>query len=129
MENKESFPNKSVRNSIDKLQELSDVSGVYGSIRKLQKKDILSPTLSQMDLIEPPKLDLASFKLPELGKSPFAEELDKICEFNCQMVDANKELLAKLSASEASHRYDWIKEVLIAIVSAFLGALFAKLMG
>lgn len=112
-----------IRKSIDKLQSLSEVSGIYRSIQKLGKKDILSPTLLQEDLLEPPKLNFASFSLPEPKTSPVVEDLHKICEFNQRMADTNKELIAKLSAMEASHKYDWLKELIIAIVSGVAGSL------
>lgn len=120
MEKEPRFFSDATQASLDKLKKLSEKYQHLGD----------SFTMSDLvhinePLIEPPQLNpsiLQDIKDPILG-----EKLDQICEFNQQLVEANKELVAKLAEAEASHKHDWIKEIGIAVISVALTILATRL--
>lgn len=142
MDKKDPFISDSLQKSLDKLQQLPDMSALQRSLEK-QRHIIDTINMPPEITIEPPTLNVALFQKPKLEVLPIVNTVEQICAANEEMVSTNKELIAQLERSNqtveqlqsalkeerGSHKYDWVKDILIGLFCTLAGAIVAKLMG
>lgn len=129
----------SLQASFNKLDHLKDTSPLLKSIEKLNNsKPLPQIQMPQMDNLIDPTFNAASYyKPPEIEGPTLGDEIGQICEFNKQLVTANKELVGNLEKeskqisdlqsaikeNEKSHRHDTLKQILITILGCVLSFL------